>query len=197
MSNYNTILNNSLGNTKWSPEPVKNLNQILDMERYNGRMNLMDTPDKNIRFQMYEKIHTKNKSTGYRNAVEGILEDNLLSNVYFSSGNVQILQNGLRAGVYEMSGNKKIIIPPQNIDHLKIIMRSMYLQYAEHREDISITKQVEELNRLVLDYVIPTVYNETMGYLKYLEDQSTLVQPLEMPKLVDRDYKTLELKQWF
>ena len=197
MSNYNTIVNNSLGNTKWSPEPVKNLNQILDMERYNGRMNLMDTPDKNVRFQMYEKIQTKNKSTGYRNAVEGILEDNLLSNVYFSSGNVQILQNGLRAGVYEMSGNKKIIIPPQNIDHLKIIMRSIYLQYAEHREDISITKQVEELNRLVLDYVIPTVYNETMGYLKYIEDQSTLVQPLEMPKLVDRDYKTLELKQWF
>jgi len=197
MSNYNTILNNSLGNTKWSPEPVKNLNQILDMERYNGRMNLMDTPDKNIRFQMYEKIQTKNKSTGYRNAVEGILEDNLLSNVYFSSGNVQILQNGLRAGVYEMSGSKKIIIPPQNIDHLKIIMRSIYLQYAEHREDNSITKQVEELNRLVLDYVIPKVYNETMGYLKYIEDQSTLVQPLEMPKLIDRDFKTLEWKQWF
>jgi len=196
MSNYNTILNNSLGNTKWSPEPVKNLNQILDMERYNGRMNLMDTSDKNIRFQMYEKIQTKNKSTGYRNAVEGILEDNLLSNVYFSSGNVQILQNGLRAGVYEMSGDKKIIIPSQNIDHLKIIMRSIYLQYAEHREDISITKQVEELNRLVLDYVIPTVYNETMGYLKYLEDQSTLVQPLEMPKLVDRDFKPLEWKRW-
>jgi hypothetical protein len=127
----------------------------------------------------------------------GVLEDNLLSRVFFSSGNLQILQNGLRAGVYEMSVEKKLIVPPQNIDHLKIIMRSMYLQYAEHREDNSVTKQVEELNKIVLDYVIPVVYNETIGYLKYMEDQSTLVQPLEVPKLVDRDYKTLELKRWF
>ena len=96
-----------------------------------------------------------------------------------------------------MSGDRKLVIAPQNIDNLKIIMRSIYLQYAEHREDITVTKQVEDLNKIVLDYVIPTVYNETIGYLKYIQDQSTLVQPLELPKLVDKDYKQLELKKWF
>jgi hypothetical protein len=157
----------------------------------------MELPDKNIQFQMAEKIALKNKSTEYRDSLAGILEDNLLSRVFFSSGNVQILQNGLRAGVYEMSGDRKLVIAPQNIDNLKIIMRSIYLQYAEHREDITVTKQVEDLNKIVLDYVIPTVYNETIGYLKYIQDQSTLVQPLELPKLVDKDYKQLELKKWF
>jgi hypothetical protein len=176
---------------------VNTSKHILDMEKYNGRINLMDLPDSNARFQMYEKIAIKNKATEYRNPVTGILEDNMLEKVFFSSGNIQILQNGLRAGVYYMSKGKKIILPPQNIDHLKIIMRSMYLQYAEHREDISVTLQVETLNKIVLDYVVPTLYNETMGYMKYLEDQSTLVQPLSMPTLVDRDYKTLELKPWF
>jgi hypothetical protein len=182
---------------KWTPEMINTSKHILDMERYNGRVNIMDLPDSNTRFRMYEKIALKNKATEYRNPVAGILEDNMLEKVYFSSGNIQILQNGLRAGVYQMSKDKKIVLPPQNIDNLKIIMRSMYLQYAEHREDISVTSQVETLNKIVLDYVIPTLYNETMGYMKYLEDQSTLVRPLSMPNVVDRDYKQLELKPWF
>jgi hypothetical protein len=182
---------------RWNSGTVEATSRILDMERYNGRINLMELPDKNIQFQMAEKIALKNKSTEYRDSLAGILEDNLLSRVFFSSGNVQILQNGLRAGVYEMSRERKLVIAPQNVDNLKIIMRSIYLQYAEHREDITVTKQVEVLNKIVLDYVIPTVYNETIGYLKYIQDQSTLVQPLELPKLVDKDYKQLELKKWF
>jgi hypothetical protein len=182
---------------RWDSGTVEATSRILDMERYNGRINLMELPDKNIQFQMAEKIALKNKSTEYRDSLAGILEDNLLSRVFFSSGNVQILQNGLRAGVYRMSGERKLVIAPQNVDNLKIIMRSIYLQYAEHREDISVTKQVEDLNKIVLDYVIPTVYNETIGYLKYIQDQSTLVQPLDLPKLVDKDYKQLELKKWF
>ena len=182
---------------KWNSGTVEATSRILDMERYNGRINLMELPDKNIQFQMAEKIALKNKSTEYRDSLAGILEDNLLSRVFFSSGNVQILQNGLRAGVYRMSGERKLVIAPQNVDNLKIIMRSIYLQYAEHREDITVTKQVEDLNKIVLDYIIPTVYNETIGYLKYIQDQSTLVQPLELPKMVDKDYKPLEWKRWF
>lgn len=182
---------------RWDSTTVEATSRILDMERYNGRINLMELPDKNIQFQMAEKIALKNKSTEYRDSLAGILEDNLLSRVFFSSGNVQILQNGLRAGVYRMSGERKLVIAPQNVDNLKIIMRSIYLQYAEHREDITVTKQVEDLNKIVLDYIIPTVYNETIGYLKYIQDQSTLVQPLDLPKLVDKDYKQLELKKWF
>jgi hypothetical protein len=182
---------------KWSSETVEAKSRILDMEKYNGRLNLMELPPKDVRFDMYEKIALKNKSSEYRDSLAGILEDNLLSRVFFSSGNIQIIQNGLRAGVYELSEERKIVIAPQNIDNLKIIMRSIYLQYAEHREDISVTKQVENLNKIVLEYVIPTVYNETMGYLKYIQDQSTLVQPLALPQMVDKDHKPLEWKRWF
>jgi len=181
----------------WTPKIINTSKHILDMEKYNGRVNLIELQDHDARFKMYEKIAVKNKATEYRNPVAGILEDNMLEKVFFSSGNVQILQNGLRAGVYHMSKDKKIVLPPQNIDHLKIIMRSMYLQYAEHREDISVTSQVETLNKIVLDYIIPTLYNEAIGYMKYLQDQSTLVRPLSMPSIVDRDYKQLELKSWF
>ena len=168
--------------------------RILDLERYNGRVNIIQPPDMSLQFQMTEKIMVANKASSYHDAMNGILEDNILSRVFFSEGNIQILQNGLRAGVYKMSDGK-YVIPNQNINNLKIIMRSTYLQHAEHKND-NITKQVEDLNKIVLTYCIPSVYGEAIGYEKYCQDQSTLVVPLELPQHHDRKYKQLELKPW-
>jgi hypothetical protein len=172
-------------------------NSILNNKQpeLNGRINLMEPQDPNIVFKMQEKIAIKNKATEYREALAGTLEDNILSRAYFSAENVQILQNGIRAGVYEQS-DKQFVIPPQNVDTLKIIMRSIYLQNSEnHLNDI--TGQIAKLNNLVLDYAVPTVYKEAIGYLKYCEDQSTIAMPLPVPKHHDRQYKQLELKNYF
>ena len=175
---------------------LEQYNRQITGSRYNGRVNIMENPDPTAIFRMQERIALKNKSTNYGSALAGNdWEDNMLARVYFSAGNIQILQNGLRAGVYKMSKNK-IVIPPQNSDLLKIIMRSMYLQYAEHLPT-NITKQVERLNKLVWDYVVPTVYNEAVGYAKYMQDQSSLVMPIDRPLHHDREYKQLELKPWF
>jgi hypothetical protein len=169
---------------------------IIDQERYNGRCNIISQqPDPNAFFKMQERIAVKNTATSYCAAMSGNdWEDSVLSKAYFSKENVQILQNGLRAGVYAMSGNK-FVIPPQNVDALKVIMRSYFLQYAEYLPDV--TKEIEKLNRLVLDYAVPSVYGEAVGYAKYAQDQSSLVMPLDMPVHVDRQYKQLELKPWF
>jgi|TARA_B100000282_G_C31737351_1_gene494224 hypothetical protein len=166
---------------------------ILKQENLNGRVNIVDVPQ-NIQFEMQEKIAVKNKSTEYRDALNGIFEETTLSKVYFSSENIQIIQNGLRAGVYNMS-EKKYVVAPQNIDTLKIIMRSNYLQFADHgNEDIK--SEVTKLNKLVLEYAIPNVFNEVEGYIKYCQDQSTLVTPLDLPQQPDREFKTLELKNY-
>ena len=169
---------------------------ILDMEKYNGRVNIISQPDPDAVFKMQERIFLKNKSTSFSSALSGNdWEDNLLSQVFFCGGNIQIIQNGLRSGVYELSKHD-IILPPQNIDQLKIIMRSIYFQFAENKSD-HISEQVERLNKIVLDEIIPKVYNEAMGYLKYMQDQSSLVVPMERPLHHDRNYKQLELKPWF
>jgi hypothetical protein len=177
------------------PDNVDNINKIMNDERYNGRVNVLESPSTDVMFKMQEKISVKNKTSEYREALGGTWESNVLAQVYFSADNIQIVQNGLRAGVYKMS-NDKFVIAPQNIDTLKVIMRSIYLQYAEHYAD-NITGQVERLNKLVLDYAIPTVYGEAVGYMKYCQDQSSLVMPMEIPKHHDRQYKQLELKEWF
>jgi hypothetical protein len=169
-------------------------NSILKND-LNGRINILSPQDPDVVFKMQEKIAIKNKATPYGEALAGTWENNLMSKAYFSAENVQILQNGLRAGVYEMS-DKEFVIAPQNIDTLKVIMRSIYLQYAQH-EPADITGQIKKLNSLVLDYAIPTVYKEVKGYLKYCEDQSTIAMPLAVPKHHDRQYKQLELKPYF
>ena len=178
---------------KMIPVDVNQNESILSKEALNGRVNIIEIPE-DVRFQMQEKIAVKNKTTEYRDPLVGIMENSLLSEVYFSKENIQIVQNGLRAGVYELSA-QKYTVPPQNIDTLKIIMRSMFLQYAEHQTD-NITKQVERLNRLVLEYAVPNVFNEADGYIKDCRDQSTVVSPMDHPIQTDREFKQLEMKPW-
>jgi hypothetical protein len=163
--------------------------KIIDMKEYNGRVNLMEE-DSTVKFQMYERSAMKNKSNGYDNALDGMLENNVLSQVYFSAGNEQILHNGIRAGVYKLS-KEKYVVCQQNSDQLKIIMRSIYLQFAVHSKE-DITGQVESLNKKVLGYCVPYVYAESISYERYLKDQSTLVVPLEHSIQPDRDFKQLQ-----
>jgi|TARA_B100001057_G_C22613175_1_gene857407 hypothetical protein len=166
---------------------------ILKQENLNGRVNIVDIPQ-HIQFEMQEKIAVKNKASEYRDPLSGIFEETTLSKVYFSSANIQIIQNGLRAGVYNMS-DKKYVVAPQNIDTLKIIMRSIFLQHAQQTED-GIKEEVTRLNSMVLEYAIPNVYNEVEGYIKYCRDQSTLVTPMDLPQKTDREYKQLEMKHY-
>lgn len=159
----------------------------------NGRINLKEAPCEEW-FAMQEKIAVKNTASEYREALTGNLESNPLSEVFFSSGNIRIIQNGIRAGVYKLS-NSTIVVPPQNVDNLKIIMRSVYMQYAEHKPK-DITAQVERLNKVVLNYAVKDVYSAAISYQKYIEDQSSLATPLEHPAQVDRDFKQMEFRSF-
>ena len=55
---------------------------------------------------------------------------------------------------------------------------------------------VERLNNIVLDYTVPKVYGEAIGYLKYLEDASRLAVPIELPVQPDRVFKQLEMQPY-
>jgi hypothetical protein len=179
-----------------NPSLLENINStILNSAKYNGRVDIISEPPPEVRFQMQEKIAIQNKAIPYRDALNGTWEQTTLSKLFFSQENMQILQNGIRAGVYKMSGSRKIVVPPQNVDALQIIMRSTYLQYAEHYPN-NITQQIERLNDIVLDYCVRFVHGEAVAYLKYMQDQSSLVMPFDIPLPVDRSFKQLELKPY-
>jgi hypothetical protein len=159
----------------------------------NGRVDIK-TPNTSKLFQMYDKIPA-NQCTTFRSATEGLWDDTILSQVYFSQQNIQIIQNGIRAGVYNRS-NGQYVIGSQDCDSLKIIMRSIFLQYSANQPN-NITQQVEELNKLVLEYCIQQVYSEAQGYITYVNDASTLVVPIERPVMTSNNDRQLELKSWF
>jgi len=159
----------------------------------NGRVNIK-SPNTSALFEMYDKIPA-NQCVTFRNATGGLWNDTPLSQAFFSQQNIQILQNGIRAGVYKLS-NSQYLIGPQDCDSLKIVMRSVFLQHAANLPN-NIPQQIAELNKIVLDYCIQQVYSEAQGYMKYVDDVSTLVVPIAHPVQASNTDRTIEFKNWF
>jgi hypothetical protein len=160
----------------------------------NGRVDLLSQENTKTKIEMMEKINIKNKATSYCDALQGQWEETSLSQSFFSKENIQIIQNAIRANVYEQS-NKQFIIPPPNVDNLKIILRSTFLSFAEFYNE-NITKQIEYLNDIVIKYCSKELYSASTSYVKYLKDQSTMYEPHKRELQHDRQYKELQLKDW-
>jgi hypothetical protein len=159
----------------------------------NGRVDIK-TQDTSDLFKMYDKIPA-NSCVTFRNATDGLWDATPLSQAFFSEKNINILQNGIRAGVYHRS-NGQYTIAPQDCDSLKIIMRSIFLQHSANKLT-DYKSQINELNKIILDYCIQQVYSEAQGYMKYIDDVSTLVVPIAHPVMANNNDRQLELKNWF
>lgn len=159
----------------------------------NGRVDILGDKAPNV-FQLYDRVPVNNKITSYRQALTGNWENNMVSNVFFSAENIQIIQNGIRAGVYKLS-NQRFLIGQQDLDTLKIIMRSIFLQHSLN-DNKNVTQQVEGLNKLVINYSVPQIIGEAEGYVKFKNDVSTMAMPMDRPTSTYAS-NTLELKPWF
>ena len=93
---------------------------------------------------------------------------------YFSKSNVDRIQGLLQKMVQQQT---KQVIDKQDENALRIIMRSTYLEYSVNA-DRDVDKQVDDLNRRVLNVVVPQVVNGIAMRVKYLQDISRLPRPL-------------------
>ena len=125
----------------------------------NGRIDIISTRDKNENKDLIRKTLTH--GTNYNEALTGSWDSTNLSIAFFSSENIRIIQNGIRAGVYERSKGM-YNVGYQDDTTLKIIMRSIFLEYAKHIIDKE-TEEIRSLNKRVLDYCVNCVYNEQKG----------------------------------
>lgn len=165
----------------------------MSNRRANGRVDIKTGCTRDL-FHMYDKIPV-NQPVGYRDATEGIWSRTTLSDSFFSEENITSLQNGIRHGVY-IKSNHKFIVAPQDVDQLKIIMRSVYLQNAMNLST-DIASQINVMNNLVLAYAVDQVYGEATGYKKYLMDVSQMYRPMDPPVLATQADKQLIMKPWF
>lgn len=169
-----------------------NSNKKTKDQLSNGRVSILE-PSTSVLFSMYDKISLENRTTQYRDPLIGNWEESTLSKVFFSAGNIQILQNTIRAEVFRISKGV-YVISPQDEDKLKIIMRSTFLQYSANMKD-KIQKQITELNKIITEYSVKQIYGEAQSYLKYLQDASTMYTPMDRPIQPNPPAKSLDISR--
>lgn len=141
----------------------------------NGRVDVLQGTN----YESYKLFQEEKKDSDAFNkeAIRNIYINNPISTIFFSQQNIDALQEAIRYQVYVKSCNKHII-DKQSETELFIVMRAMYLQYAQHKP-YGIKEQIQELNKLVLEHVVPKILNEIQIYTYYKNDIQQLPVPLE------------------
>ena len=130
-------------------------------------------------FQMFTE--NNNKCNNVKDTIlYGTWTRSTLSDAYFSEKNMDNLQDILRYQVYLASGGK-YQIGKQNSTELIVVMRAVFLQYAKNLPD-RITEQIVELNRQVIEYILPLIISEIKQWFHYSQQLETLPMPLELPR---------------
>ena len=104
-----------------------------------------------------------------------------LSLSFFTPKNVRTIQAAIRREVYVRSGPKKYTIDDQDVDEIKLIMRGIYYQYAKNNL-FDIQGQVDELNKIIIEWAVPRILSEVDQYQYYLKDISHLPIPMQQPQ---------------
>ena len=120
-------------------------NSLKDMNYLNGRVDAVTI--NNLKFD--NAVNTASEHQA--NIISRNLDSTEVSKLFFSLKNIDLLQQGIRNKILNVT-NGKINISRQSDDELKIIMRSIYFQYGQNRnENIKdISTLPEPLERSVL-----------------------------------------------
>lgn len=117
-----------------------------------------------------------------------------LVEAFFRVENLDVLQNRLRATIQKQTG---YAIDRQSDDHLTVIMRKVYAEYATNTST-NIDAEVRRLNDMVLSIVVPMVASGISAQLAYLKDASSLPEPLPRGTQTSiKGTKTFELFRGF
>ena len=123
-------------------------------------------------------------------ATKGFMSKNCLNDLFFSNMNIDALQQGMKNMVANET-NGGTIIGRQSEIELKIVMRSIYLQYGRNLSE-DVIGQVKDLNKKVLDYCVPNILVQAEQYRNYIKDASNIHAPIARSENVsNKGSKTL------
>ena len=162
---------------------------------FNGRVNISKPSALEIPSFYKQQKGGIDNSTFYAEAVQGNFTPNVVSNMFFSCNNIDVLHDGIRYKIYTLT-NGRHTIGRQSDQDLKIIMRSIYLQHSKNL-NTDVIGQVRALNQLVLDWCVKEVYSNITQFDKYVIDASTLPIPLERSAIMtSKGSKSLEFRSF-
>tara|TARA_B100002019_G_C21059117_1_gene493181 strand:- start:78 stop:677 length:600 start_codon:yes stop_codon:yes gene_type:complete len=125
------------------------------------------------------------------NAIKGIHEETGLSSIYFSTGNMELLQKAIRYEVQQKTGK---IIDKQSPNELSVVMRSIYLQNGNPMvSSNNIASEIRKLNTMVIDYCSEQISTQVLQHEGYIQKLTNLPVPIERPQQVDRNNFTYDI----
>ena len=141
-------------------------------------------------FKMFTQ-NNNNCNTAKETILYGTLSRSTLSDAFFSQKNMENLQDNLRYRVYVASGGE-FQIGKQDNTELLVIMRAVFLQYAKHMPTM-ITQQIRELNRQVIEYILPKIISEVKQWIFYSQQLESLPTLIPLPvNLSNKGTRTLQ-----
>jgi len=167
----------------------------MDYFKYvlNGRVNLYDNNNQQS-YTINNNDQRLLKKDSYK-TISQLYSGNCVSETFFSSQNTDIIQEGIINSVYNKS-NGKYQIGRQSDQELKIVMRSIYLQYSKNL-NYNINEQILDLNTKVIRWCVDEILSNIKQYLEFKKNVSTLPMPLERAQLPSqKGTKTLEIKSF-
>ena len=123
-------------------------------------------------------------------SLKGIIQETPLSNLFFSDMNVKVLQMTIR---YKIFTDKSKTIAYQSENELIVIMRSVYLQYANSvLTSDKLLENIQTLNKMVVDYSVKNISDQLDQYDEYINKISSAPVPLEHPRYENRNNFTYD-----
>lgn len=144
----------------------------------NGRVDITGKQTSSSYYPLFEESNRGNKLYVHE-ALKSIMYPTPLHMYFFSEKNIDSLWDIIRYNVWVQSG-KKHVIGRQSDDELKIVMRSIYLQSAQH-QSCDVKTQIQRLNQDVCNYCISNILSNIEQYLGYKKHVSTLPEPIPLP----------------
>tara|TARA_B100001175_G_scaffold122306_1_gene104114 strand:- start:570 stop:995 length:426 start_codon:yes stop_codon:yes gene_type:complete len=138
-----------------------------------------------------------NKNNIDKIAIEGISESTLMSQIFLSKKNIDLIQIKI---INIINNQYKYKISKQSKNELIIIMRSIYLNNATNNyKDKTIFKnELKHLNDLVINYCVKNIVNNIRSHELYLKKINNDLIPMNLPTTTNiKGDKQLELKSFF
>ena len=148
----------------------------------------------NNQFLIGDQFRNREEITSYTNSMNGLWYNTSLSNTFFSAENIKFIHDTIRHSIYLKTN---YIIDTQNIDTIKNIMRAIFLKFSKNNKE-NIKNQIYELDKIVIDFCVKEIIPSLESYLKYVEDISTIHEPIHHPHNTGvKGEQPLELRRFY
>jgi len=112
--------------------------------------------------------------------LKGIEEPNKISDLFFSERNVKRIQNKIKYEIMKRTKSKYKLVADQDEKDIYVVMRAVYLEHGTYNNN-KINHQVKELNKKVIESVVPGMITAIEQYYGYLKEINNPINPIDLP----------------